>query len=1315
MRQLKKRKLQDRGEAVYIQPQAKASLEAADDTGRPLTEMVKDFLGLDGKRKDKRTVFLILGDPGAGKSTFSRELEFSLWKTYKPKTGRIPLHINLPAIDKPEHDMVAKQLRRLEFTESQIRELKTHRQFILICDGYDESQQTHNLYMSNRLNQPGEWDAQMVISCRSEYLGSGYHDRFQPAVDRNQQLKSDLFQEAVITPFSPGQVQSYIDEYVSVPTNKTIWQARDYTQALDLIPSLKELVKNPFLMTLSLEVLPRIVDPGEHLSTAHITRVALYDHFIKQWLERGKKRLEEKDLNPQTKAAFESLSREGFTQNGLDFLKRLSTAIYKEQDGHPIVKYSRYKDEGTWKADFFSHEDEKQLLLEVCPMTRNGNQHRFIHRSLLEFGFALAVFDPQDSRENVSPVSASTRRQSVSSILSFEGHLTSRSDANEPDLNSPLSLANFPRNPSILQFLEERAQLEPVFKQQLLSYIEHSKKDKKWRIAAANSITILVRAGVQFNGAQLNGIQIPGADLSHGVFDSAQLQRADLRKVNFHNAWLRHADLSGGKMRGVQFGELPFLTQDGGVQSCVYSLDGKSFAIALSNGKINVYSTSNWTRMRTLEGHSKTARSVVYSPKGTRIASCSEDGTVRLWNIDTGNCHVFYDQSEFAGGAAFSPTGDLIATASSSNAVEVWDVESGTKRKLLIGHTDVVNSVTYSPHGMLAASASEDMTIRLWDLGSEECLHTLYGHTAGVCSVVYSPKGNQIASSSFDMTVRLWNVGDRVSSRILCHDSWINSVVYSPQEDMVASASDDMKIRLWDARTGVLRRVLTGHDGSVTSVAFSPQGDLVASTGDDTTVRFWDIKTEACHILVGHSARVNSIAFSPKDLQVASGSDDNSVRLWDVAAGTSRHVFSGHTDEIACVRYSAKGSQVASCSKDGSIRLWDVETGSCRHTLQCQGNTVRGVVYSADGDYIASGCNNGTMQLWSTKTGACLYTLSVHSDVVNGVAYAPSGDRIASASDDTTVQIWHVKPNSPQIMTDSLTEMDPETKTDPQIETDPQITTNPQPEPQTTKPLTVAGPYTLKDHTGPVLCVVFSPSGAQVASGSGDSTVRLWNAEDGDCQHVLVGHDSRVNNVAYSPTGDRVASASHDNTIRLWDTDTGECCHIFVGHTDSVFVVRFSPQGNTVASGGKDRTVRLWNAEGRTCKTLAGHTDIITCIEYSTEGEHIVSGSGDCSARLWDVVSGQCQAVIRDSQGWINDIAWGSTSEIDYLVVGCHDGSMRMWQIEKKDQSRVSLRWRTTKAELTVKGITTHEMEGLSELNVRLLEQRGVVDSRIET
>ncbi|KAK3819947.1 MAG: WD40-repeat-containing domain protein [Benniella sp.] len=96
--------------------------------------------------------------------------------------------------------------------------------------------------------------------------------------------------------------------------------------------------------------------------------MALYDQFIEHWLERGKRRLEEKKLVPLARAAFENLIDEGFTRNGVDYLKKLSVALYREQAGQPIVSYLRYKDESSRKAEFFGREEEKPHTRCVSPV-----------------------------------------------------------------------------------------------------------------------------------------------------------------------------------------------------------------------------------------------------------------------------------------------------------------------------------------------------------------------------------------------------------------------------------------------------------------------------------------------------------------------------------------------------------------------------------------------------------------------------------------------------------------------------------------------------------------------------------------------------------------------------------------------------------------------------------------------------------------------------------------------------------------------------------------------------------------------------------
>ena len=119
---------------------------------------------------------------------------------------------------------------------------------------------------------------------------------------------------------------------------------------------------------------------------------------------------------------------------------------------------------------------------------------------------------------------------------------------------------------------------------------------------------------------------------------------------------------------------------------------------------------------------------------------------------------------------AFSPDGRLLASASTAErllasgspdgTIRLWDVASGQLVRTLEGHTGWwVTSVAFSPDGRLLASGSWNSTIiRLWDVASGQLVRTLEGHTDEVTSVAFSPDGRLLASGSGDGTVRLWGV-----------------------------------------------------------------------------------------------------------------------------------------------------------------------------------------------------------------------------------------------------------------------------------------------------------------------------------------------------------------------------------------------------------------------------------------------------------------------------------------------------------------------------------------------------------------------------
>ncbi len=294
--------------------------------------------------------------------------------------------------------------------------------------------------------------------------------------------------------------------------------------------------------------------------------------------------------------------------------------------------------------------------------------------------------------------------------------------------------------------------------------------------------------------------------------------------------------------------------------------------------------TAPWHAM--FQGHTDWVNGVAFSPDGTRLASASDDFTVRMWDVASGDVLFAPEHPAYVNAVAFSPDGALLVSGSDDGIVRVWDAETGELIVELSGHEGYVNSVAFSPDGTLIASGGDDSTVRVWALdGTWQEAFVAEGHTDWVQSVAFSPDGTLLASASDDGKVIVWDVASHGETRVLEHPDYVNAVAFSPDGALLVSGSDDGIVRVWDAATGELIAELSGHEDYVNSVAFSPDGTLIASGSDDSSVRLWvlDGTWQEKTVLLGHMDWVNGVAFSPDGLLIASGSDDNTVILWDVA------------------------------------------------------------------------------------------------------------------------------------------------------------------------------------------------------------------------------------------------------------------------------------------------------------------------------------------------------------------------------------------------------------------------------------------------
>ncbi|KAF2785655.1 beta transducin-like protein HET-D2Y, partial [Melanomma pulvis-pyrius CBS 109.77] len=357
--------------------------------------------------------------------------------------------------------------------------------------------------------------------------------------------------------------------------------------------------------------------------------------------------------------------------------------------------------------------------------------------------------------------------------------------------------------------------------------------------------------------------------------------------------------------------------------------------------------------LQTLEGHSSNVNSVAFSHDSKRLASASQDSTVKIWDASSGAClQTLKGHSNAVNSVAFSYDSKQLASASQDSTVKIWDASSGACLQTLKGHSSYVNSVAFSHDSTRLASASYDRTVKIWDASSGACLQTLEGHSSDVNSVAFSHDSTQLASAA----------------------SWDRTV--------------NCTLKIWDASSGACLQTLKGHSSAVNSVAFSHNSTRLASASYDRTVKIWDASSGAClQTLEGHSSIVSLVAFSYDSTRLVSASYDCTVKIWDVSSSACLQTLKGHSGAVSSVAFSHNSTRLALASCDRTVKIWDASSSACLQTLKGHSSYVNSVAFSHDSTQLASALDDCTVKIWDASSGACLQILKGHSNAVNLVAF----------------------------------------------------------------------------------------------------------------------------------------------------------------------------------------------------------------------------------------------------------------------------------------------------------------------------------------
>ncbi|MCE9565461.1 MAG: WD40 repeat domain-containing protein [Planctomycetes bacterium] len=669
------------------------------------------------------------------------------------------------------------------------------------------------------------------------------------------------------------------------------------------------------------------------------------------------------------------------------------------------------------------------------------------------------------------------------------------------------------------------------------------------------------------------------------------------------------------------------------------------------------------SRMR----HADRVNAVTYSTDGTRLASCSKDGTVKVWDLGNGReittyrAHIDQPDDPTKGGTAggtnvlgvtdvaFHPKDAKVIASACGNQVHLWNPANGKPIKTLVnlGKTDKpVKSIAYSPDGKQLAVGSDDGILRVYESDTGKATYTSPTRNARIERVAFSPNGLMVAvgdSNTFAAVYAPTTPNPLAMTAQAVNTGEVMGVAFTPDNANVLTCGRDGIVRLTAGpkpdgstagNTSTRLREYSGHSGAVTCLAVIPDGSLMVTGGEDKTVRVWEIGSgKQVRSLQGHLGRVTAVATRGDGKQIASASEDGAIRMWDLSTDDEHRALSEASDSLWAVAFSPDGKHVAAAGADKNIRVYNPETGKLEATLSGAKSAITSLAFLPDSNKLVAAGGDQVVVIWDVQKQKVIEELTGHESAVLSVATSEDGKLIVSGSADKTARGYDGETNKPVwawngrsavcavairkgnktvaigLADGSLVVLDVTVKTPKEL-------------------------FLQSAHVAGVACIAYSPDGNRVATVGGDGALRVWTVADNGTLTQLVkfdgqskpgGNFSPLTGVAFAPDGRYVAGVGADSVVRVWDIQTKSEVRGLRGHTDWVTSVAFSPDGRFLASVGveKDKVLRIFELPPLETSSGGGHVQGVNAVAVSPNGKFAATAGTDQTIKIWDLGTGK--------------------------------------------------------------------------------------------
>lgn len=579
--------------------------------------------------------------------------------------------------------------------------------------------------------------------------------------------------------------------------------------------------------------------------------------------------------------------------------------------------------------------------------------------------------------------------------------------------------------------------------------------------------------------------------------------------------------------------------------------------------------------IRTLGGSGSLAGAVAITEDGLRVLSGYEDGSLRIWDLATGQLLRGLEAHEARiNTLCIVPGMDSVLSASDDHTLRLWDLGTGQLIRTFIGHRGRILGAVLLPDGGGALSASWDRTVRLWDLRTGALLKTLEATEPLDSPAVVPGRQGALVVAVGGKRVWAWNLETgEVGEPPLPALARSAASTLAVGEDCIVVGSREHLLEIHDLKSGRTTETEPPEQGNmIFGIAFVPGCRIVILALLNRRLEAWDL--EAGRRLAtwpGHENFVRDVVASPDGRLVVSASNDGTVKIWNLAQLLQESPIEIHLGPVDGLAWFP-GDRLVSGAYDGSIQTWQADIGEPGVRLGPHEGGVQQLIRSPAGDLVSGGYTGG-LRLWDAETGAFRRRFDRHRRTVWGMAGTPDGQRLISFGDDWTIRWWDV--SSGEVV---------------RILFDKALLTAAGVALAQGGKLLVVGPHLLHGETAEPL--------ATLEPGTG------WP----------------VSRMACLPDGERILLTSGPE-IQLWDLGERHRMAVFTGHRELVTALAVSENGRFAASGSLDRELKVWDLEEHK-EVAAARLDVHVrslALAGGVHGLRIFAGDmagGVCSFRL---------------------------------------------------------------------------------------------------